>query len=499
MLVSAVLAPLGFAGFGIWPLAFLAYVPWLLALDTARLRGLRAVLVVAFLFGFVADWGGYWWLVPMLVSFSGFSTWLCIVFASLLIAYTCGTFVLAGVLWARGRDRGWNATLVAVCTMAGAELVWPLLFPYFYGTSFHGEPVLLQIADLGGPTALTALAFATNGALFELASARLAKRPLPRAAPLAALGFLVFTLGYGLFRIHAVAESVRAAPKITVGVVQADMGLLEHWDDPIEGQRRHIDQSLDLERDVRPDLIIWPESAIAFFVPESTHNLQRSVLGAIRTPVLFGGLSRRRVDGVGRDYNTAFITDAAGDVRGTYDKQHLLAFGEYLPFADVFPQLYEISRNSGRFTPGDRLRALPFGRYRITTLICYEDVLPTFVRRAVAAEDPHLLVNVTNDAWFGDTHEPWVHLALAKLRAVEHHRYLIRATNSGVSAIVDPTGYVVTRSGTFDRENLHAEVAMLRGTTLYELLGDWPAYLSIAFVLFACFIRRGDTPRPPTA
>jgi len=105
----------------------------------------------------------------------------------------------------------------------------------------------------------------------------------------------------------------------------------------------------------------------------------------------------------------------------------------------------------------------------------------------VRESDPHLLVNITNDAWFGDTHEPWIHLALAKFRAVEHHRALVRVTNSGVSAVIDPTGRVVTHSGVFTRENLVADVPMLRTETLYGLCGDWFGVLAALAVLIMVF------------
>jgi apolipoprotein N-acyltransferase len=116
-------------------------------------------------------------------------------------------------------------------------------------------------------------------------------------------------------------------------------------------------------------------------------------------------------------------------------------------------------------------------------MICYEDILPDYVNKLVAAGDPDLLVNMTNDAWFGDSTEPWIHLALAKMRAVEHRRYLVRATNSGVSAIVDPIGRVILHSGTFREESLLGEVRFMRATTLYSLVKDYPWYLATLVIL----------------
>ncbi|MDB5215111.1 MAG: Apolipoprotein N-acyltransferase, partial [Myxococcaceae bacterium] len=125
----------------------------------------------------------------------------------------------------------------------------------------------------------------------------------------------------------------------------------------------------------------------------------------------------------------------------------------------------------------------------VSVLICYEDILPSFTNRMVAHADPELLVNITNDAWFGDTTEPWEHLALAKFRAIEHRRFLVRSTNSGVSAIVDPMGGVVSHTKTFVAEAQEGTVRWLRGTTVYEVVGDVPWWLLALAAGYACFAR----------
>ena len=131
-----------------------------------------------------------------------------------------------------------------------------------------------------------------------------------------------------------------------------------------------------------------------------------------------------------------------------------------------------------------------WGDHKIGALICYEDILPSFVRSVVRHGDPDLLVNLTNDAWFGDSTEPWIHLALAKLRAVEHRRYLIRATNSGVSALIDPVGRVPLVSGTFKEESLLGVAKFMRSTTVYGVVGDAPWYLATAAIVAMAFVRR---------
>jgi len=128
-------------------------------------------------------------------------------------------------------------------------------------------------------------------------------------------------------------------------------------------------------------------------------------------------------------------------------------------------------------------------------LICYEDILPAFTNRMVRYAHPEILVNITNDAWFGDTSEPWEHLALSTFRSIEHRRYLVRSTNSGVSAIVDPVGRIVVQSRPFRAERIDAVVHLMSQGTVYERVGDVPAWLLSVIVVIFAYRRR--TPRRP--
>jgi apolipoprotein N-acyltransferase len=181
------------------------------------------------------------------------------------------------------------------------------------------------------------------------------------------------------------------------------------------------------------------------------------------------------------------MSNAQGDVVGRYDKQALLAFGEYLPLGETFPILYEWSPNTGAFTPGKSFESLPLGERKVSAHICYEDVLPSFVNTLVRQGDADLLVNLTNDAWYGDTTEPWIHLALATFRAIEHRRFLVRSTNSGVSAFIDPGGRVLSHTQPFEKTTLSHEVAYLHPErTPYELYGDVPWWTCAVVLGFLC-------------
>lgn len=512
LLLSAVLMFLGFAGFGVWPLAFVGMVPALFVFDAdPKPTGWRFFRRALF-FGYIAYYGGFYWVVDTIVDFGGFPYVLALAFGSIYFLYQAFQFIFILWVWRRARERGFNATLALVAAYLTAETVFPMLFDHYYGNSFHMLPTFVQVADLGGPMLLTAVAMAGNGALYEVMRARVRKERPPWISPAVFAGMLAFYLGYGAWRVAEVEERMAAAPKITVGVVQTNMGIYEKREDPGEGLRRHLEQSRQLEEQGDLDLLVWPESAATFRLPRRIGSPIRPHFdnalewfgvespGFPSTPMMLGGLSSDVRDGRRHSFNTAFLTDEESRILGHYDKTYLLAFGEYIPFGEHFPILYEWSPNTGRFTPGDHVDSLPFGEFRIGPLVCYEDIIPRFVRSVVREGDPHILINVTNDAWFGDTQEPYVHLALAKMRAVEHHRYLVRATNTGVSAIIDPVGRVVEESPLFERSSLRAEVAMLNGWTPYQTVGDWPGWLALAASLYMLLIgrrnRREENPPP---
>jgi len=200
-----------------------------------------------------------------------------------------------------------------------------------------------------------------------------------------------------------------------------------------------------------------------------------------RTPVLFGGITwERAIPGDEKSrilkYNSALLVDGMGRVAGRYDKNYPLLFGEYLPFGETFPVLYEWIPESGGFVAGRDVEVFPFGEHRIGVMICYEDILPGFARK-LASRRPNVIVNVTNDAWFGETAEPYLHLTLSVLRSVESRVMLVRSTNTGVSAVIDPVGRLVGQTSLHDAEVLEAELVMMPGGTVYERIGDGFSYL----------------------
>jgi apolipoprotein N-acyltransferase len=217
------------------------------------------------------------------------------------------------------------------------------------------------------------------------------------------------------------------------------------------------------------------------------------------TPLLFGGLTWERVTGQRKNqrmYNTAMLLDQRGRVRGTYDKVYLLAFGEFMPFGDTYPELYKMFPHSGDFTAGSEVKVFDFRGHKIGVMICYEDIMVDFTGR-LADLSPNVIINVTNDAWFGKTSEPWLHLALAVFRSVENRVSLVRSTNTGVSAFIAPTGRIEGATDLDSPETLIGEVPLMAGGTLYGATGNLFSMALLGLLIAESLIawrRRRSTP-----
>lgn len=489
--LSGVLYWAAFPGIDVWPFAFVCWAPLIVAM---RGQTPRFALLLGLLQGLTCNLLGFYWLLDMLKQFSGFPTALCALFMVILCAYQGGRMGLLGWLFGRAEGKGWPTAPVFALAFIGHEMLYPLLFPWYTGAQTHKVPILMQAAELGGPIAIGVLLAGGSIALAEPFLAKREGRAWNRRLVGVALAGPIFLTLYGAIRLPMIDKAMAAAPKAKVGLVQGNMELMRDHRDPAAIHRKATD-ALE-KKEGKLDLVVWSETAISFVIPDELigPTFQRIVMKGpqgldqdIDTPVLSGVILRRGGKPFerksGKLYNSAALIHPDGRVEGVYDKTYLLAFGEYIPFGETFPQLYEISKNSGQLTPGTSLEPIKFGEHKITTLICYEDILPTFTNKIVRYGDPDLLVNATNDTWFGKSTEPAIHLALAKFRAVEHRRWLVRATNSGVSAFVDAAGRSFEETPLFQEAARAHEIAWMRSRTPYELWGDIPWWLASLAVL----------------
>jgi apolipoprotein N-acyltransferase len=241
------------------------------------------------------------------------------------------------------------------------------------------------------------------------------------------------------------------------------------------------------------DLVVWPETVYTRGLLRPLPLSGQIIRQEVQVPLLFGASTVRTETGRRLKYNSALLVGADGVIRDAYDKNLLIPFTEYVPLADLAPQMAARWAAASHFAAATDVPPLRLGPWRISTPICYEAVRPAFVRRMMLEARPHLIVTLANDAWFGDSQEPWLHLAMARFRAVEHRRYVVRATNSGVSAVIDPAGREIAGTGLLARENLRATVHMLDDATLYTTAGDWAGWAAAVLVMIAFATAR---PRP---
>lgn len=488
--LGGVLVFVGWVGFGVWPLELVAFVPLWAALELVAGCSWKTSFALGWLFGTVAMGGGYHWMLGASLVFSGWGTVPNFAFFVVCSMYLGLQYAIQGALYWAIRKRGWGVSVAALSTFIVAEWLFPKWFPVYMANALLPQPLLVQTADLGGPLLVSVLIAVVNLAALEALRWRWGARTVPVAIFAGAATLVGLSILYGVARISQLDAEVEAAPSLELGLVQVNMNIPERGDDPLETLRRHLEQSRDLEAGGALDLLVWPELAHYASFARNLPFAAKELRSELESPLLFGSYSYAGESGRHELYNSVFLLHEDGVVREVYDKTHLLVGGEYLPFGETFPALYALSPNTGRLTAGLDANPLSLGPWRISTPICYEDILPGFVRRMVNEAKPHILINLTDDVWLADAQAAWIHMRLAQFRAIEHRRYLVRSTNSGVSAVIDPVGRILAHTGFETRENLRATVHMMEGQTLYARLGDWPGWLSLLVVVTTLVRRR---------
>ncbi|HKE16386.1 MAG TPA: apolipoprotein N-acyltransferase [Kofleriaceae bacterium] len=479
------------ADWDIWPMAWVAILPCLVAIEGAST--VRRAVLFGWLSGLVANVGGFYWVTGMLVRFGHLPRPVALLGLFLLCGYQGVSFALfaAAVRHVRARSaarsgRPLPMALLAPIAIVAFEMLVPFLFPWYLAITQAWVTPVIQIAELTGPVGVSAMLVAVGGGLYDLlAGAGARRRVLPLAGAALFAGAAVV---FGLVRIGQVDEARAAAPSIEVGVVQGNISFDEkglNHQQLAPGQLRGL-QKVSSELAAKgADLILWSESSYPYAIrrdrtgdfPEGD---RRRIRGDFAPPVVVGALTTTG----GTDplaYNSAVYVGRDGSFAGRFDKIFLLMFGEYVPFRDLLGPL--VPKSAAQFERGEKVVTFPFEHggttYRLGPMICYEDIIPQ-LGRELAALHPHLLINLTNDAWYGDTSEPWEHLALSVFRAVEARTDLVRSVNTGVSAFIDASGRVMSRSYAVDPHvtptpmtgHLDKVALVEGGHTFYARFGD---------------------------
>jgi len=298
-----------------------------------------------------------------------------------------------------------------------------------------------------------------------------------------------FVWFYGEWQIQSIQKLISHSPSIKVAIVQGNIDQTKKWDPAFQRAStvKYINLSL-LAKKHKPDLVVWPETATPFYF---LHNarLSEMVKKGVHdtgTDFLIGSpsfnLGKNRVE----YYNSAYLIGPEGNVYGRYDKAHLVPFGEYIPFNKWLPFLGKMVEGVGDFNPGKKGHTIKWGDFRLGIQICYEIIFP-HLSRAMVKNHASVLVNITNDAWYGRSSAPNQHFSMTILRAVENRRSIIRAANTGISGFIDPCGKVIAATPLFEDATITRSVPMLEETTFYSRFGDLFAMACLGITLVAGF------------
>ncbi len=500
-LISGSLLFLSFPKYGAGIMAWIALVPLLYSLreGTAASGFIKGLLA-----GFIFNIGLLYWITFVVVNY-GYLPLAMGISAALLIAAYLSLYVAffsAGIVFLR--ERG-------VAEVISAPLLWTSLE---YGKShlFTGFPwenlaysqylctPLIQISDLAGTYGLTFIIVLINAIICDVLAGFIntfnekdGKRLLMEALS----GFLILlTLwGYGEMRINEVRQLLDRAPSLDVSLIQGNIDQSVKWDPKYQDETLEIYKTLSGMSSPPPSgLIIWPETATPFYFQDYGRRSREVILSAKDSAnwLLFGSPSYVKEREQISFYNSAFLLSPEGEITGRYDKVHLVPYGEYVPLRRLFPFMSKLVAGVGDFGTGKGYYPLSMGNRRIGVLICYEAIFPE-ASRIYKREGAEILVNITNDAWFGQTSAPYQHLSMTVFRAVETRLYVVRAANTGISALIDPTGKILSHTPLFVRAALKEKVRFVDKQTYYMAYGDAFVYLclfSLLVILLNSFLRR---------
>lgn len=475
---SGMLLALAFPKVNFSLLAWIAFVPllWLVREKTPK---------QAFTHGWLAGMGFYlctvYWVVQTIGLYSNIPTVIAVgpllMMCTILASYT-GAFA-AGLRFYQQR----HGSILFLGPPLWVALEW--LRSFFFigfpwvnlGYSQHSFLNLIQFAELTGVYGISALVIFGNLVIYKLIEGQVTKR----LRLVFTVGLLIVALsGWGAWRRSQLA-ALPPAHFLRIGLIQGNIPQDQKWDKDFQEETITRYEQLSREAVAKgAELIIWPETAVPFFFQSDIPYQQRllTFVREIKTPLLFGavGWQPKNMTEVTL-FNRAYLISATGEVLNHYDKIKLAPFGEYIPFhSSLLFFLDKLVEGIGDFAAGTEIRVFSLPTTQFGVLICFEGIFPDLARRFIA-NGGNFLVNITNDAWFGRSSAPYQHLVMEAMRAVENRVPLVRAANTGFSAVVSPDGSIKTKTNLYESAFLVEEISWPQVTSFYAQYGDVFTYL----------------------
>ena len=497
---SGFLLTLSFPNFDISWLAWFAFIPLFVALRNLSLKnsfylGLFAGLVhyLSLVYWLAHTMSAYGHLpfyvsIPVLLLFS-FYLALYIALFSMAVTRLCSSplslLFIPPLIW---------VSLEYIRSFLFTGFPWELM-GYTQFNMLH----IIQISDLFGVYGVSFAIILSNAVAFLIYLCLMDKnwqsKEVQTKLAVGAMAAFVVILGaiwfYGKWRINNINELAVMSPSSKVTIVQGNIDQAKKWDPAFQksSTMKYIHLS-SLSKDLQPDLVVWPETATPFYFMHDI-ELSKLVLTGIHeigADFLIGSPAFTLNNDNIEYYNSAFLVDAVGNVNGRYDKAHLVPFGEYVPMKKWLPFVSKMVEGVGDFDTGEKGQTIKWQKSSIGILICYEIIFPA-LSRAMVQNNASLLVNITNDAWYGRSSAPYQHFSMSVFRAVENRRSIIRAANTGISGFIEPSGSVIETTQIFKDAVITQKVPILQVETLYSRFGDVFAMACLGLSVFFILLR----------
>lgn len=496
---SGVMIALSFPSSGLSIMAWIALFPLLVALEDSSPRD---ALRSGFICGAVAYAGILYWINIVITRYGHLPWAVSIPLYLMLVAWLALFYGLSAGIARLGEQHGVKAVFTLPVVWVAADYLRSFLFTGFpwamLGHSQYRILPLIQIADLAGVYGITFLIVLANVVLYRALRAVCgAGVSYPVKSALVLVALFAATLYYGFSCLNGSAAAAGARP-LRVALIQGNIPQDVKWSP--EFRERTISTYERLTREaVREgsDLIVWPESAVPFFFQDEPLQAERlrSLARESHAALYFGSPAYESRNGAATFLNSAFLLSPTGETAGRADKLHLVPFGEYVPLGRFFPFISKLVVGIGDFAPGERAVTLHAAGTELGTQVCYEVIFPELARAYVRA-GARVLVAITNDAWFGRSSAPYQHLSIAAFRAIETRTPLVRAANTGITAIIDQNGHIRSMTALFTEGFRSGEIVPGKGDSPYLRIGDAPArtclLLTVGILLLVW--RRKKTP-----
>jgi apolipoprotein N-acyltransferase len=488
-IVSGLLLTASFPPFKTDWLIFVSIIPLLISVQGVTPKR-------AFKLGIITGLTHYvtliYWIINVLSTYGGLNLLVSIFVLLLLSLYMSlyiGIFSTLTSILNKSRLKiflfaGIWVSLEYIRTIFLTGFPWGLL-----GYSLCSRLSLIQIVDITGVYGPSLIIVAVNLCIFELVNLH---RDFLKNRYFLIQSFLLImvvtaSIIYGKNALTRYSSVKPENTYINTAIIQGNIDQAVKWDENFQGQT--LDKYINLSKSslkTSPDIIVWPETAVPLFIQDESILTERLFNFAKEgnAHLIFGSPAYERDGDRILYYNTAWYISPQGEIMGRYNKNHLVPFGEYVPFQEYLPFVHRLVPSAGDFSKGGSAEPLLLDNIPSGILICYEAIFPDLARQQVN-KGAVILINITNDAWFGYSSAPYQHLFISIFRAIENRRPLIRSANTGISAIVEPTGNITAQGDIFTEEVITGKISTnYKNITFYSKYGD----IFALFLTIICMI-----------